>query len=267
MLSTIQLIQQIVHVYANVQNEMNSVERLHHYGHKLEQEGIQSSVGTKVRPTWPEHGAVQFVNVDLAYRSGLPLALRSLTFSIQASERIGVVGRTGAGKSSLITAIYRLVELSAGQILVDGIDISTVPLQTLRQKLSIIPQDPVLFKGTVRSNLDPFDDYEDLILWDALRKAGLLDDPHKPDVDGAQHRRSLTLDSAVDDEGQNFSLGQRQLLALARVLIRKTPITIFDEATSSVDSKTDAKVQSVILETFRGRTLICIAHRLNTIPG
>lgn len=196
------------------------------------------------------------------YRSGLPLALKGLSFSINAGEKIGIVGRTGSGKSSIIASTFRLVDLFHGTIIIDGLDIASLPLQQLRSSLSIIPQDPVLFKGTIRSNLDPFDEHEDLELWEALRYTGLLDRKSQISDESA-----LALDSAVEDEGHNFSLGQRQLLALARALVRKSKITFFDEATSSVDFETDRKVQQIILKVFKGRTLLCIAHRLNTVIG
>lgn len=198
----------------------------------------------------------------MAYRPNLPLVLRGLTMHIKGGERIGVVGRTGAGKSSIMATLFRLVELSGGSITIDNIDIATIGLHDLRSRLAIIPQDPTLFKGTIRSNLDPFNEHTDLELWSALRQSDLisadavLDDPSP----GRIH-----LDGVVEDEGLNFSLGQRQLMALARALVRGSQIIVCDEATSSVDMETDEKIQNTIREGFKGKTLLCIAHRLKTI--
>lgn len=265
MLGIVQLIQETVHVFADVENEMNSTERLYHYGNKLEQEASPSARAT-VRPTWPEKGALRFADVQMRYRPGLPLVLKGLSLDIKPGERIGIVGRTGAGKSSMISAMFRLVELSHGSISIDDVDIATIPLNDLRSRLSIIPQDPTLFRGTVRSNLDLFNEYEDIRLWDALRQAGLLGEKQLS-ADDTEVGGRIALDSPVEDEGLNFSLGQRQLLALARVLVRGSQIIMFDEATSSVDFETDKKVQETILRAFRGKTLLCIAHRLKTIIG
>lgn len=168
-----------------------------------------------------------------------------------------MVGRTGVGKSSIMQALFRLVELSGGSITIDGVNISTIGLHDLRSRLAIIPQDPTLFKGTIRSNLDPFNEHTDMELWDALQKANLSE---------GGGRDTLGLDTTVEEEGMNFSLGQRQLMALARALVRDAKIIICDEATSSLDYVTDRKVQET-MEAFKGKTLLCIAHRLKTIIG
>ena len=244
----------------------------------------------EVRKTWPEHGEIIFSNVEMRYRyvvlvaihpdalsrmlwesrcrltmyrDGLPLVLKGLDMHVAAGERIGVVGRTGAGKSSIMSTLFRLVELSGGSITIDGVDISTIGLHDLRSKLAIIPQDPTLFKGTIRTNLDPFNEHSDLELWGALRQADLVsNEASMEDRSGRIH-----LDSVVEEEGLNFSLGQRQLMALARALVRGSQIIVCDEATSSVDFETDQKIQQTIVEGFRGKTLLCIAHRLKTIIG
>ena len=264
MLSIVQLIQVIVQVYADVENDMNSVERLHYYSHGLEQEGSANTSLQSVRDTWPEKGGLEFKDVQMRYRPGLPLVLKGLSVNIRPGERVGIVGRTGAGKTSIISTIFRLVELSNGSIAIDGTDIAAVSLYDLRSRLSIIPQDPTLFQGTIRTNLDPLEEYEDSKLWDALRQAELVGDTITTG-DGANMR--LSLDSLVDDEGLNYSLGQRQLLALARILIKDSQIIMIDEATSSVDFETDRKVQDAILRAFRTKTLLCIAHRIRTIIG
>ncbi|KAH7401860.1 P-loop containing nucleoside triphosphate hydrolase protein [Phaeosphaeria sp. MPI-PUGE-AT-0046c] len=258
-LTIVQMIQFTVRQLAEVENNMNSTERIHHYGTELEEEA-PLRLG-EVRPTWPEHGEIVFDNVQMRYREGLPLVLKGLDMHVSAGERIGVVGRTGAGKSSIMSTLFRLQELSGGSIVIDGVDIAKIGLHDLRSKLAIIPQDPTLFKGTIRSNLDPFHEHSDLELWSALRQANLVsNEATMEDTSGRIH-----LDSQVDEEGLNFSLGQRQLLALARALVRGSQIIVCDEATSSVDFETDALVQTAMKVGFSGRTLLCIAHRLKTI--
>ncbi|KAH7391842.1 P-loop containing nucleoside triphosphate hydrolase protein [Pyrenochaeta sp. MPI-SDFR-AT-0127] len=258
-LTIVQMIQFTVRQLAEVENNMNATERIHHYGTELEEEA-PLHMG-EVRPTWPEHGEIVFDNVEMRYRTGLPLVLKGLSMHVRAGERIGVVGRTGAGKSSIMSALFRLQELSGGSIVIDGVDIGKIGLHDLRSKLAIIPQDPTLFKGTIRSNLDPFHEHSDLELWGALRQSDLVSNESTMD----DHSGRIHLDSVVEEEGLNFSLGQRQLLALARALVRGSQIIVCDEATSSVDFETDAKIQRTIVEGFRGKTLLCIAHRLKTI--
>ncbi|KAF2034636.1 ABC multidrug transporter-like protein [Setomelanomma holmii] len=258
-LTIVQMIQFTVRQLAEVENNMNSTERIHHYGTQLEEEA-PLHMG-EVRPTWPEHGEIVFNNVQMRYREGLPLVLKGLDMHVRAGERIGVVGRTGAGKSSIMSALFRLQELSGGSIVIDGVDIGNIGLHDLRSKLAIIPQDPTLFKGTIRSNLDPFHEHSDLELWASLRQANLVsNESTMEDTSGRIH-----LDSQVDEEGLNFSLGQRQLLALSRALVRGSQIIVCDEATSSVDFETDALVQTSMKNGFKGKTLLCIAHRLKTI--
>ncbi|KAK0642289.1 ABC transporter C family member 10 [Lasiodiplodia hormozganensis] len=260
-LSIVQMIQFTVRQLAEVENNMNSTERIYHYGTQLEQEPPLHL--SPVAPTWPERGEIVFDNVHMRYRDGLPLVLRGLSMHVLPGERIGVVGRTGAGKSSIMSTLFRLVELSGGSITIDGVNISTIGLKDLRSRLAIIPQDPTLFRGTIRTNLDPFNEHTDLELWGALRQADLVGAEAKME----DKTQRIHLDSTVDEEGLNFSLGQRQLMALARALVRGAQIIVCDEATSSVDMETDAKIQRTIVEGFRGKTLLCIAHRLRTIIG
>ncbi|GAB7349652.1 hypothetical protein MBLNU459_g0328t1 [Dothideomycetes sp. NU459] len=260
-LSVVQMIQFTVRQLAEVENNMNSTERIHYYGTELEEEAPLHTID--VRPTWPEKGEIVFDDVQMRYRAGLPLVLQGLSMHIRAGERIGVVGRTGAGKSTIMSSLFRLVELSGGTISIDGVNIATIGLKDLRSRLSIIPQDPTLFRGTIRSNLDPFNEHTDLELWSALRQADLV---------GANQEMSdsstrIHLDATVEEEGLNFSLGQRQLMALARALVRNSQIIVCDEATSSVDFDTDQKIQRTIVTGFKGKTLLCIAHRLKTIIG
>lgn len=246
--------------YSEVENEMNSVERLCHYANNLEQEAAYKIPGHEPAPDWPQKGHIEFKNVSLRYREELPLVIKNLQLDVKPKEKIGICGRTGAGKSSLITALYRLSEVTKGKIEIDGVDVSTIGLHDLRSKLSIIPQDPVLFKGTIRKNLDPFNERTDMELWDALRRSG---NDLKNIKESKSHK--FHLDSIVEDGGSNYSLGERQLLTLARALIGRTKILIMDEATSSVDYATDALVQKTIAKEFKDCTILCIAHRLKTV--
>lgn len=280
-LAIVQMIQFTVRQLAEVENGMNAVERLRYYGTQLEEEAPLHTI--EVRPSWPEKGEIVFDDVEMRYREGLPLVLKGLNMHVRGGERIGIVGRTGAGKSSIMSTLFRLVEISAGHITIDGVDISTVGLNDLRRRLAIIPQDPTLFRGTVRSNLDPFQEHTDLELWSALRQADLVpregdsatldtaitkkeSEPSSPTNNNGQPAR-IHLDTVVEEDGLNFSLGQRQLMALARALVRNSQIIVCDEATSSVDMETDDKIQATIASGFKGKTLLCIAHRLRTIIG
>lgn len=252
-LGATQVLQFIVRQFADVENAMNATERLYSYGKDIPQEGATVNNGVAPRPptsAWPFAGEITFDNVRMRYRPDLPEVLRGFSLQVGGSERIGIIGRTGAGKSSLIGALFRMQELSGGSITIDGEDISKLPLDALRSRLSIIPQDTTLFRGTVRSNLDPFNNCSEWQLIHALQQAYL---------------GSLNLDDKVEEEGLNFSLGQRQLLALARVLVRGSRIVVCDEATSNVDLETDEKIQSTMLQAFKGKTVLTIAHRIRTI--
>jgi ATP-binding cassette subfamily C (CFTR/MRP) protein 1 len=280
-LAIVQMIQFTIRQLAEVENNMNATERIHYYGTELAEEAPLKD--KDVPPAWPQAGAITFSKVEMRYRPELPLVLQGLDFSVRGGERIGIVGRTGAGKSSIMSALFRLTELSGGQIKIDDVDISTVGLHDLRSRLAIIPQDPTLFRGTIRSNLDPFNEHTDLELWTALRKADLVaedteakEKPTRPqtaetaatstsNVNGPPAPSRIHLDSQVEEEGLNFSLGQRQLMALARALVRNSQIIVCDEATSSVDFETDEKIQRTMKTGFAGKTVLCIAHRLKTI--
>jgi ATP-binding cassette subfamily C (CFTR/MRP) protein 1 len=241
-----------VRMLSQLQTQMVSVERIKNYT-VMDTEAELTSVG-KLPPAqeWPSAGAIEFREVNLRYRPGLPRVLRNLSLSIRPQEKIGIVGRTGAGKSSLVVALMRLVELDSGSIVIDGLDISTLGLHELRSKISIIPQDPVLFSGTVRSNVDPFDQYTDEQIWTSLRRAHLA-------------HVVTALDSVVEEKGSNFSVGERQLLCIARALLKRSRIILMDEATASIDTETDRKIQRSIRDEFRDCTCLTIAHRINTI--
>lgn len=258
----------LVRQSAEVENDMNSVERVVHYATEIEQEAPHVIPDSKVPESWPSAGHVELKNIVLSYRPGLPAVLKGISMTIKAGEKIGIVGRTGAGKSSIMTALYRLVELSSGSIYIDGVDISTVGLTELRKSLSIIPQDALLFSGTLRSNLDPFNSHDDAKLWDALKRSYLVDSPAKvADENGdlSTPINRFSLDTVIEDEGANLSIGQRSLVSLARALVKDSKILILDEATASVDYETDRNIQDTITHEFQDRTILCIAHRLRTI--
>lgn len=263
------LISMLVVVFTQVEQNMNSAERVMDYVYKIPQERPYEISETRPPPEWPQNGEIRFINVDFAYREGLPLTLRNINADIKPHEKIGICGRTGAGKSSIMVALFRIAELTSGSIMIDGIDVSTLGLHELRSNLSIIPQDPVLFKGTIRSNLDPFETKTDDELWDTLRRADIIDAASLEHVKtqrvGDDDFHKFHLDNEVDDEGENFSLGEKQLVAFARALVRDTKIIVLDEATSSVDYATDSKLQKAIVREFSDRTILCIAHRLKTI--
>lgn len=261
MVSIAQSLQFSVRQMADVENNMNATERIHYYGHSIPQEADQKPGAAKLPDGWPQRGEISFKNVQLRYRPNLPLVLHDLTLQVHPGEKLAVVGRTGAGKSSIMAALFRIVEPAAGSITIDGVDITSVSLHDLRSRMAIIPQDATLLRGTIRSNLDPFGQHSDLELWSALRQVHLVHDSD------AEEPSRLTLESRVEAEGANFSVGERQLLALARALVRDARIVVADEATSSIDFESDARIQQAMVRGFRGKTLLCIAHRLKTIIG
>ncbi len=255
-LNVVEYLDWCIKQFAETEMSLMAVERINHYATRLEVEADEIVPYNRPPLEWPQHGAISIEKLVVSYKPQLPPVLKGISLQIAAGEHVAIVGRTGAGKTSIISSLFRLIEPTSGTILIDGIDICGIGLKDLRSRLAIVPQEPALFSGTLRFNLDPNGRHSDDELWLALERTSM----REAAMDLPGH-----LDGEVQECGQNFSIGQRQLLCLTRALLVRSSIIVMDEATANIDLETDEQIQISLRENFQKSTLITIAHRINTI--
>eukprot|EP00472_Partenskyella_glossopodia_P011974 CAMPEP_0197515660 /NCGR_PEP_ID=MMETSP1318-20131121/723_1 /TAXON_ID=552666 /ORGANISM="Partenskyella glossopodia, Strain RCC365" /LENGTH=350 /DNA_ID=CAMNT_0043064087 /DNA_START=615 /DNA_END=1667 /DNA_ORIENTATION=- len=247
-------VQACIKAFTRLEMNMNAIERTNEYSELVPEGDPKVRRGDIIKNSnWPEFGRISLKNVSLRYRDTLPLVLKDLTLEVDSGMKVGICGRTGAGKSSLMAMLFRLCEPEGGELLIDGVEVRRIHLHDLRSKIGVIPQDPTIFSATVRSNLDPYEAYEDQQVWHAL--------------DVVQMSRFIRQIGGLDHglNGDELSVGQKQLLCVARAILRKPKVLILDEATASIDFKTDKLIQTTIADTFKDVTVLTIAHRIETI--
>ncbi|XP_036735437.2 ATP-binding cassette sub-family C member 3 isoform X3 [Manis pentadactyla] len=245
----------MIRVMSDLESNIVAMERVKEYS-KTETEAPWLLEGSRPPESWPQHGEVEFRNYSARYRPGLELVLKDLSLRVRGGEKVGIVGRTGAGKSSMTLCLFRILEAAEGEIRIDGLNVADIGLHDLRSRLTVIPQDPVLFSGSLRMNLDPFGSYSDEDIWRALELSHLY---------AFVSSQPAGLDFQCSERGENLSMGQRQLMCLARALLRKSRILVLDEATAAIDLEMDDLIQATIRTQFETCTVLTIAHRLNTI--